>query len=300
VSPGFQAFVVKACLGSTDENEWTYIRKDGSRFPVLLSITALLDEKGRITGFLGIGSDITTRKLAEVEIRKLSQAIEQSPVSIVITDTGGNIEYVNPKFVQVTGYSTSEVLGKNPRVLKSGDKSSEEYRHLWETILAGNVWRGEFHNKKKNGELYWESASISPIKDNNGIISHFVAVKEDITSIKAAQEELAKLSLVASKTDNAVIITDKDGYIEWVNEGFVRLTGYTLLEVRGKKPGSILQGPETDLATISLIRTYLQAYQPLLWKAPRDWEVPSPLPSSLNCSKNRRKNTRLPKSLSRD
>jgi PAS domain S-box-containing protein len=244
------------------EGELQHVKKDGTTLVVASRWALDLDIESKPRGILEINRDITTRKLTEVEIRKLSQAVEQSPVSIVITDIMGNIEYVNPKFVQVTGYTVSEVIGQNPRVLKSGDKSPEEYRNLWETILAGNVWRGEFHNKKKTGELYWESASISPIKDYNGTISHFVAVKEDITSIKAAQEELTKLSLVASKTDNAVIITDKDGYIEWVNEGFIRLTGYTLLEVRGNKPGSILQGPETDSATIRRIKAYLQSYQP--------------------------------------
>ena len=131
--------------------------------------------------------DITERKRTEEKLRELSPAVEQSPASIVITDCGGNIEYVNSKFIEVTGYTMAEVLGKNPRILKSGDKSPEAYRELWETITAGNEWRGEFLNKKKNGELYWESASISPIRDPAGRITHYVAVKEDITARKQAE-----------------------------------------------------------------------------------------------------------------
>jgi PAS domain S-box-containing protein len=136
-------------------------------------------------------AEIAERRRAEEELRKLGRAVEQSPVSIVITDTTGHIEYVNPRFTAVTGYTFEEAIGNNPRILKSGDKSPEEYRQLWETISAGREWRGEFHNKKKNGELYWESASISPITNGDGRITHFVAVKEDITERKRAADQLA-------------------------------------------------------------------------------------------------------------
>ncbi|KKM73223.1 hypothetical protein LCGC14_1412670, partial [marine sediment metagenome] len=126
----------------------------------------------------GVIRDITERKMKEDEIHKLSSAIEQSPVSVIITDTKGNIEYVNRKFMEITGYTSEEVIGKNPRVLKSDETTSEEYKELWETITSGNIWHGEFHNKKKDGELYLEYASISPIKNRDGKITHFVAVKE--------------------------------------------------------------------------------------------------------------------------
>ena len=134
--------------------------------------------------------DVTERESTQKKLRQLSAAVEQSPVSIVITDPAGDIEYVNPKFLDITGYTRAEVLGRNPRCLKSGDKGPEAYRGMWETIVAGKEWRGEFHNKKKNGELYWESASISPILDPSGRITHFLAVKEDITERKRAEESL--------------------------------------------------------------------------------------------------------------
>ena len=138
----------------------------------------------------GVVQDITKGKEIELDLRKLSRAVEQSPVSIVITDLLGGIEYVNPKFCALTGYSLEEVRGKTPRVLKSGEMQPETYIHLWDTIIAGQEWRGEFHNRKKNGELYWESASICPIRDDNGGVRHFVAVKEDITERKRADETL--------------------------------------------------------------------------------------------------------------
>lgn len=137
--------------------------------------------------------DWRERQRAEEALRKLSRAVEQSASTIIITDTQGYIEYANPRFTETTGYSLAEVLGQHTRILKSGHTSPEEYRRLWETITAGKEWRGEFHNKKKNGELYWESASISPIKNAEGVITHFLAVKEDITERKQAEETRAKL-----------------------------------------------------------------------------------------------------------
>jgi PAS domain S-box-containing protein len=123
------------------------------------------------------------------ELRKVSRAVEQSPVSVMITDRNGAIEYVNPRFSEVTGYAASEVLGRNPRILKSGQNSAETYAELWQTILSGHEWNGELLNRKKNGELFWERASISPVRDGSGAITHFVGVKEDVTQRKALEEQ---------------------------------------------------------------------------------------------------------------
>jgi len=134
--------------------------------------------------------DITDRKQAEADLRKLYQAVEQSPVSVVITDPTGVIEYVNPKFSEATGYSLREAIGQNPRILKSGETSSDEYAALWQAITSGRTWTGEFHNRRKNGELFWELASIAPLKDDDGTITHFVGVKEDVTQRKEIEEQL--------------------------------------------------------------------------------------------------------------
>lgn len=131
--------------------------------------------------------DITERKLSEEKLRKLSQAVEQSPVTIIITDTKGYIQYVNPKFVETTGYSVEEVLGKHTRVLKSGYSTPEEYEELWKTISSGADWHGEFKNMKKDGELYWESATISPIINTAGETTHFIAIKEEISYRKESE-----------------------------------------------------------------------------------------------------------------
>ncbi len=139
--------------------------------------------------------DITEQKRAEEQVVKLKKGIEQSPAIVIIADIKGSIEYVNPKFVEVTGYSVDEVLGQNPRILKSGYHPDEVYKAMWNTLLAGNDWKGELLNKKKNGDLYWESTSISPIRDENGKIKYFIAVKEDITERKQIEFELYERDL---------------------------------------------------------------------------------------------------------
>lgn len=145
-------------------------------------------------GQLGAAFNAMSRAIAHRvgELSKLSTAVEHSPVSIVITDRQGKIEYVNQKFCQLTGYSSDEVIGQNSSILKSGEHSQEYYKKMWETIQAGEDWRGEFHNRKKDGNLFWELALISPIRDNSGIITHFVAIKENIGAQKQLQEELSK------------------------------------------------------------------------------------------------------------
>jgi PAS domain S-box-containing protein len=148
------------------------------------------DADGRPIGVTAIGEDITEKRRNESALRKLSQAVEQSPSIVTITDRSGLIEYVNPKFTEVTGYTMKEVEGQNPRILKSGETQAGEYAELWRTVSAGGEWRGEFHNRRKNGELYWESASISALRDAEGRITHYLAVKEDITERKRLEQEV--------------------------------------------------------------------------------------------------------------
>ena len=166
------------------------LRRDGKVIHVLANILGQFNEKGELERLLGYINDVTEQKLAYEKIKHLSAAIEQSPTSIVITDTEGNIQYANPKCLEINGYTTEELIGKNPRIFKSGDKPPEDYKELWKTLKAGGEWRGEFHNKKKNGELYWEFASISPIKNEKGEVTNYLAVKEDITDRKKTEQEL--------------------------------------------------------------------------------------------------------------
>ncbi len=193
---------------------------------------ALWDNGGRAYRMAGSIVDITEGKLAQQELRKLSLATEYSPASVVITDRDGTIEYVNTTFCAVTGYTTVEAIGQNPRILKSGNLPDAVYRNLWQTILAGETWQGDLINKKKNGEEFWESASISPIKNDDGQITHFVAIKQDITERKLQEQRFQELINAAP---DAMVIIDAKGDITLVNNQTERLFGYDRDELVGQK-----------------------------------------------------------------
>ncbi|MFH1985280.1 MAG: PAS domain S-box protein [Pseudomonadota bacterium] len=178
--------------GEIHDRELQLRKKDGSKLDVSLNVSAVRAKDGAIVSSRATLRDITERKQAEASIRQLSQAIEQSPVSIVITNTAGSIEFVNAKFTQVTGYAVAEALGQNPRILKSGETAADEYERLWKTISSGGVWRGEFINRKKNGELFREQATIAPVRNADNLITHYVAVKEDITERKNLEAQLSQ------------------------------------------------------------------------------------------------------------
>jgi PAS domain S-box-containing protein len=145
--------------------------------------------------------DLTEKKIAEKQLKLLSRSVEQSPVSVMITDTLGNIEYVNPAFERITGFSQEETIGKNPRILKSGHQSPEFYRHLWKTILSGKDWNGEFLNKKKDDTLYWEDVVISPILNSQGKVINFVSIREDISQRKKMVDDLVAAKEKAEEND---------------------------------------------------------------------------------------------------
>ena len=150
---------------------------------------------------------------AEENLRILVKAVEQSPVSVIITDTRGIIQYVNPKFTQLMGYTVEDTIGKTPRLIKGNFLPREFYQEMWDTILAGRDWHGVFHNRTKAGALVWEVASISPIRNEEGAITHFVGVKEDITEIKRLQEELGHMARHDQLTDlpNRFLFKDRLG-----------------------------------------------------------------------------------------
>jgi PAS domain S-box-containing protein len=179
-------------------------RRGGEVFPVEVSVS-ISERRGR-RSLTAVIRDVGARRQAEQEIRTLYRAVEQSPVSVVVTDAQGNIEYVNPFFCKVTGYSRSEVLGKTPRVLKSGEHPPDHYRSLWSTITSGRQWRGEFSNRRRDGSLFWEEAVISPVHDTEGRIGHFIAVKRDITTEKVQQEALeqAQAQVVQAQRTEAI------------------------------------------------------------------------------------------------
>lgn len=172
--------------------ETTLLSVAGRETHVIDSYFLLKDAQDNPIYLADITTDITDRKQAEQQLRRLSQAIEQSPNMVIIIDLKGNIEYINPRFTEITGFTPEEIVGQNPRILGS-ETPEEVYRQLWQTITLGNEWRGELINKKKNGEVYWVSVTISPVTDTGGNIISFLAVQEDITERKAAEAERERL-----------------------------------------------------------------------------------------------------------
>ena len=167
-----------------------YQRSDGAIRYVEQRLFPIQTDEGYRLG--GISVDITERRQAEAQLRTLSRAVEQTRSTILVTDLEGTIEFVNPAFSRITGYTASEAVGQNPRILKSGRMPEEIYTQLWQTITRGQVWEGELLNKRKDGEYYWESAIISPVRDGAGNPSHYVAVKQDITARKQAEQALER------------------------------------------------------------------------------------------------------------
>ncbi|MBF0309384.1 MAG: PAS domain S-box protein [Magnetococcales bacterium] len=181
--------------------------------------------------------EIQERRRTEVELRKLTRAVEQSPASVIITDLSNRIEYVNPKFCQVTGYTLADVQGQDPRILKSGRMSREEYQKMWQHLQRYHEWRGEFLNRRKNGELFWEYASISVIRDPRGVPTHYLAVKEDITERKLAEEMIhrneMRLRTIMDNVVEGIVTTDGAGIIESVNQAVEKIFGLEARDLVG-------------------------------------------------------------------
>ncbi|MBI5387353.1 MAG: PAS domain S-box protein [Verrucomicrobia bacterium] len=214
--------------------ELTARRKDGTEFPIELTLGQW--KTPQTVFFTAVIRDITERVRADQKLRILSRAIEHSPANVVITNADGLIEYVNPKFTEITGYTSEEVLGKNPRILNSGQVPSEVYRALWATITGGHEWQGEILNRRKDGALFLEFASISPVFDDAGRITHFVSVNEDITARKDA-ERLLEESEARFRTlvENIPVglfrsLPGPEGRLLMVNAALARLFGFASTE----------------------------------------------------------------------
>lgn len=195
--------------------------------------------------------EIRIRKLRETDLRKFSGAVEHSPLSIIITKVNGKFEYVNPKFTQLTGYSLDELAGKTPRVLKSGENPAALYESLWATITAGQEWRGEFRNRKKNGELYWDYAAISPVFDVEGKITHYVSIQENITERKLADEMLRQQKQFSDDIINSLpgifYMLNQQGRFIRVNHHFLEVTGYSKDELDRMTALDFFDGEDKNL-----------------------------------------------------
>jgi PAS domain S-box-containing protein len=222
--------------GESYDGEEFFETRDGRMLLAEVATRPIIHEE-QVVGSVTAFHDITQRKQTEIALRqseetgrKLSTAVAQSPVSVVVTDAHGTIEYVNAKFVERSGYTIEEAIGQNPRVLKSGLMPEEVYAALWATITAGKEWRGELQNRNKDGSFYWESVSISPIRNPEGDITHFIAIKEDITERRLMEEQLRdnesiQRTLMESLPIGLVIIDAASRVIEQVNPFAASLFG---------------------------------------------------------------------------
>ena len=192
---------------------------------------------GKLSGYRGVSRDITKRYHAEKELHKLSMVVQQSPNTVIITNLGGEIEYINPAGCTISGYTSDELAGRKPSIFSSGNTPTETYRALWKTLKSGNEWKGIFHNKKKTGELYWESAFIIPLRDKEGNITNYLGVKEDITdklqSETALVESEERYRQLFESSPDAIILADAEtGMLIDANTAACLMLGRTLEEIK--------------------------------------------------------------------
>jgi PAS domain S-box-containing protein len=223
----------------TASGEWKWI----------LSMGAIIewDPARRPLRMVGTHTDITTRKETEETLRLHHGALHAAANAIVITNRQGNIEWVNPAFTRLTGYAMEEVLGKNPRILKSGTHEREYYRNLWQTILAGDVWEGELVNKRKDGTLIIEEAVITPVRNSAGEIAHFVAVKQDVTRRREAEDKIAWQARLLDLADDGILVCDAQNVVRYWNRGAERLYGWTAGETIGRDLSRLLFKTPADM-----------------------------------------------------
>ena len=207
----------------------------------------IFNDAGEVVQMIEYSLDITKRKKAEAQFRQLSRAVEQSGSSIMVTNLNGEIEFVNPAFTRTVGYTPEEVIGQNPRMLQSGEHPLQFYEEMWDVLVQGETWHGEMINRKKDGTLYWEHATISPITDTSGTTTGYLAIKDDISDRKRTEEQIRHLSRAVEQSPSTIVITNLAGDIEFVNPAFTDITGYTAEEAIGQNP-RVLQSGEHDKA----------------------------------------------------
>ena len=214
--------------------EYRFLNRTGGIVWIRDKAVVVRDEAGRPLYLQGVMLDVTERRRTEETMRLQSAALESAANGIVITDCEGHIIWVNQAFAKLTGYELSEVVGKNPRVLKSGQHDKAFYQNLWQTVLSGQVWHGEMVNKRKDGSLYTEEMTITPVRNAAGEITHFIAIKQDITEWKLAEESRRHLAAIVESSDDAIVSGDLDGTITSWNAGARRLYNYAPEEILGR------------------------------------------------------------------
>ncbi|MBI5919378.1 MAG: PAS domain S-box protein [Nitrosomonadales bacterium] len=238
------------------EGKSHFINQAGQFVPVSYRAQPLVRD-GETFGSLVSFQDVTRQQEAESKIRLQQAALDSAANMIIIADVQGYIRYVNPAFTAVTGYQADEVIGQHSRLLNSGKQDRAFYQNLWATVLAGKVWESELVNRRKDGGLYFEQMTITPIMEQ-GVVSHFVAIKRDITEESRIRTRLKLVSMAVDSINQGILISSvplagEHSKIEHVNEGFVRMTGFQVDEVIGRPAREFLRGPRTDIDKLDMM-----------------------------------------------
>ncbi len=248
--------------GKFHSQEFQRFGKNGKEIWIQATYNPVLDESGNVSKVVKFAIDITDAKLRNADYEGKVDAISRSQAMIEF-HLDGTIINANENFLATVGYTLKEVQGKHHRIFcRQEFAQSVEYQKFWQTLGSGEFLAGRFERVTKAGNPIWIEATYNPIMDASGKPYKVVKFATDITEEVLAKEQFHLLSLVANETDNSVVITDPEGRIEYVNAGFMKLTGYSFAEVRGRKPGDFLQGPHTDPATVKKIRANLESRKP--------------------------------------
>lgn len=268
------------CLntGESVTYEWSH-NENGTTYYFQTRISPLKNDSGEIVGIVGVGRDITTIKQAQLELTKFEFFLQNSPLSVVVTDLDANIVFANKKVYELTGYTSEELLGKNPRIFQSGLTPRETYEKLWSCLLRGETWMGEFCNKKKNGEIFWESATITPLKDENGRIINYIGIKEDITEKKKLIEQLVQAKEKAEELSSlkSFLLTNLSHELR---TPLTWILGYAqILMLEGEDPklkeigSTFYQSGHRLLTTINLLMDYSKIESGLLIVRPNEFDL---------------------------
>lgn len=261
-APSYANFWSSLANGEYQEGEFSRVTKSGDNAWIQASYNPIRDKNNKITQIVKFASDITASKVAAAESHSKMDAIDRSQAVIEFTPQG-NILNANDNFLNTLGYSLDDIVGKHHSIFVSATmQNSTEYQTFWKSLQAGEFFQGRFPRIAKDGSTVWIEATYNPVYDSQGAISKVVKFAVNVTEAVEQEQKFNLLSLVANETANSVVITDARGLIEFVNPGFTNLTGYTMDEVIGKKPGELLQGPDTNRATVENIKSKLGQKKP--------------------------------------
>lgn len=261
-SQQYRTFWDELSAGKPQTGEFRRIGKNDTAVWIQATYTPIF-RKGKVLRIIKFATDVTAQVIENARVRSQMTAINRAQAIIEFSPDGTILE-ANEIFLRLIGYSLAEIRGKKHQIfVPEAERHSKSYAEFWQKLRTGKFETAEYERITKNGQSVWIHATYNPIVNPEGEVVRVIKFASDITAEVLRNQEFKLLSLVANETDNSIVITDKEGFVQYVNQGFIKLTGYTLDEVRGKKPGDILQGPATDAKTIEQIRDAISGRRPI-------------------------------------